>query len=126
MLYGKLDCGNLNPEGKEMGALFDTILAKVNTPATKKAVQAAIDKNKQLAIDKGISQVSNLVGKTLIKTGATDPKALAAISAAASAAASGVQSSFWETNKTKIYIGAGLLSVGAGLFVWMKMKKKKV
>jgi hypothetical protein len=123
MINTKIDCGNLNPEGEEMGSLWTDLVAKVNTPKTKAAVQAAIDKNKQLAINAGIAQGSNIIGKVLSKSGATNKDALAAISKVSGAVTEGAQASLWETHKNKVFIGAGILAVVAGVLAYKKYKK---
>lgn len=124
MINTKIDCGNLNPEGQEMGGIWDTIVSKINTPATKAKVQAEIEKNKQKAIDAAIATASKAAGKLLTKAGATDPKSLAAISKVTEAMTQGAQASLWETHKKKVYIGAGILAVGVGALIFMKMRKK--
>jgi len=123
MINTKLDCGNFNPEGQEMGGLWDSIVSAVNTPKTKAAVQSAIDANKQKAIDAGIAAASKAAASVLNKTGATDPKSLATISKVVGAATQGAQDSFWAANKNKIYIASGVLALGIGALIYMKMKK---
>lgn len=123
MINTKIDCGNLNPEGQEMGGLWDTIVSKINTPATKAKIQAEIDKNKQKAIDAAIATASKTAGRLLLKAGATDPKALKAVSDFTQAATTGAQASLWETHKKKVYIAGGIAVAAIGLFAFMKFRK---
>ena len=111
MINTKLDCGNMNPEGEEMGSLWDTIVSKVNTPKTKASIQAAIDKNKQKAIDAAIAQGSNIVGKALSKSGATNKAALDAIAKVSGEVTTGAQASLWETHKNKVQNTLQILSL---------------
>jgi hypothetical protein len=123
MINTKLDCGNLNGEGHEMGGLWDSIVSTINTDATKAAVQKAIDTNKQKAISSAITLASNTAGKILDKTGATKPSALSAINKVVGAATEGAQASFWENNKKKIYITGGVAIGLIGIAAYLKFKK---
>ena len=95
----------------------------MNTPKTKAAVQKALDTNKQKAIDAAIAQGSNIFGKVLSKSGATNKSALEAIAKVSGAVTSGAQTSLWETHKNKVFIGAGILAVVAGVLAYKKYKK---
>lgn len=123
MINTKIDCGNMNPEGQEMGGLWDKIVSTINTPSTKAAVQKAINVNKDKAISAAIAQGSNIVGGALAKSGATNKAALDAISKVSGAVTTGAQASLWETHKNKVFIGAGILAVVAGVLAYKKYKK---
>lgn len=123
MINTKIDCGNMNPEGEEMGSLWTDLVAKINTPTTKAKVQAAIEKNKQLAINAGIAQGTNIIGGVLAKSGATSKTAQDALNKVGGALYQGGQEGFWEANKTKIIVASSILALGAGFLIYKKYKK---
>jgi len=111
-------------KNEQMGGAWDNLIASVNTPATKAAVQKAIDDTKQKAIDAAIKAGTNAAGNLLQKTGAVDPKNQAAIDLAIKNTLSAAQKSFFEKNKMLIYGAAGLVGVSIIALVAMKVMKK--
>jgi LPXTG-motif cell wall-anchored protein len=115
---------NWNCESDDMGSLWDDLVAKVNTTQTKAAVQAAIDRNKQLAINAAVAKASDAAGKILATTKATDPKNQALIDKFIGSSVAAAQDSFFEKNKIYFYVAGGVSLAAIAAFIIIKKRKK--
>lgn len=115
---------NKRLKGEPMSGFLDDIQAQISKAAT-----TIYQTNKDKAITAATTQATNLVGKTLTKLSATDPKAQAAIASVVSTATSAAQATAIEKAKAafeanKKYILMGGAAVAGLIALKMFMKKK--
>lgn len=115
---------NKKLKGEPMSGFLDDLQAQLSKAAT-----TVYQQNKDKAIAAATTQATNLVGKTLTKLSATDPKAQAAIAKVVSTAATAAQATAVEKAKAafeanKKYILMGGAAVAGLIALKMFMKKK--